>query len=40
MKWYLREGEKSAASLDYAPLPPSIVAQLEQRIGTITLAGK
>jgi phosphate transport system substrate-binding protein len=38
--WYLREGEKSAASLDYAPLPPSIVAQLEKRIGTITVAGK
>lgn len=40
MKWYLREGEKSAASLDYAPLPPSIVAQLEQRIGTISVAAK
>jgi phosphate transport system substrate-binding protein len=40
LKWYLREGEKSAASLDYAPLPPSIVAQLEKRIGTITVAGK
>jgi phosphate transport system substrate-binding protein len=36
--WYLREGEKSAASLDYAPLPPSIVAQLEKRIGTIAVA--
>jgi phosphate transport system substrate-binding protein len=40
VKWYLREGEKSAASLDYAPLPPSIVAQLEKRIGTITTAAK
>ncbi len=40
MRWYLREGEKSAASLDYAPLPPAIVAQLEQRLGTITVAGK
>jgi phosphate transport system substrate-binding protein len=40
LRWYLREGEKSAAALDYAPLPPSIVAQLEKRIGTITVAGK
>jgi phosphate transport system substrate-binding protein len=40
MRWYLREGEKSAASLDYAPLPPAIVAQLEQRLGTITVAGE
>ena len=40
LKWYLREGEKSAASLDYAPLPLSIVSQLEKRIGTITVAAK
>lgn len=40
LNWYLREGEKSAASLDYAPLPPAIVAQLQKRIGTITLAAK
>jgi len=40
MRWYLREGEKSVASLDYAPLPPAIVAHLEQRLGTITVAGK
>lgn len=40
LRWYLREGEQSAASLDYAPLPPAIVAQLEQRIGAITLAAK
>ena len=40
LNWYLHEGEKSAAALDYAPLPPSIVAQLEKRIGTITLAAK
>ena len=40
LRWYLRAGEKSAASLDYAPLPPSMVAQLEKRIGAITLAAK
>ena len=40
LKWYLHDGEKSAAALDYAPLPPSIVTQLEQRIGAITLAAK
>jgi phosphate transport system substrate-binding protein len=40
LNWYLTEGEKSAASLDYAPLPPSIVSQLQKRIGTITLASK
>jgi phosphate transport system substrate-binding protein len=40
LKWYLVKGEPSAASLDYAPLPPSIVSQLQKRIGTITLASK
>lgn len=40
LRWYLREGEKSASSLDYAPLPPSIVSQLEKRIGAITVAEK
>jgi phosphate transport system substrate-binding protein len=40
LKWYLVKGETSAASLDYAPLPPSIVSQLQKRIGTITLASK
>jgi phosphate transport system substrate-binding protein len=40
LNWYLTEGEKSAASLDYAPLPPSIVSQLQKRIGTITMASK
>jgi phosphate transport system substrate-binding protein len=40
LRWYLREGEKSASSLDYAPLPSSIVSQLEKRIGAITVAEK
>ncbi len=40
LNWYLAKGEQSASSLDYAPLPPSIVSQLQKRIGTITLATK
>jgi phosphate transport system substrate-binding protein len=40
LRWYLREGEKSAASLDYAPLPASMVAQLEKRLGTIQMASR
>jgi phosphate transport system substrate-binding protein len=38
LRWYLRNGEKSAASLDYAPLPVSMIAQLEKRLGTIQVA--
>jgi phosphate transport system substrate-binding protein len=38
LRWYLREGEQSAAALDYAPLPPEIIARLERRLGTITVA--
>jgi phosphate transport system substrate-binding protein len=40
LRWYLREGEKTAASLDYSPLPASMVAQLEKRLGTITMASR
>jgi phosphate transport system substrate-binding protein len=40
LRWYLRNGEKSAASLDYAPLPASMVAQLEKRLGTIQMASR
>jgi len=40
LRWYLREGEKSAATLDYAPLPTSMVAQLEKRLGTIQMASR
>ncbi|HEY8795945.1 MAG TPA: phosphate ABC transporter substrate-binding protein PstS [Gemmatimonadaceae bacterium] len=40
LRWYLRNGEKSAASLDYAPLPASMVAQLEKRLGTIQMAAR
>jgi phosphate transport system substrate-binding protein len=40
LRWYLHNGEKSAASLDYAPLPASMVAQLEKRLGTIQMAAR
>ena len=37
MKWALTEGEGSAAVLDYAALPPSIVPRLIERLSTIKL---
>ena len=37
LRWAYREGEASAASLDYAPLPASMVAQLDRRLATIKL---
>jgi phosphate transport system substrate-binding protein len=38
LRWAYKNGEKSAASLDYAPLPSSIVAQLQNRLKTIKIA--
>ncbi len=35
--WALKDGERFAAPLDYAPLPPALVTRLEQRIATIKL---
>ncbi len=35
MKWALTEGERSAAALDYAPLPASLGAQLMDRLASI-----
>jgi len=40
LRWAYTSGEKSAESLDYAPLPPAMRAQLEKRLATITVAGK
>ena len=37
LRWALREGEGSAATLDYAPLPTGIIPRLEQKLGTVTL---
>jgi len=40
VKWALTEGEKSAAKLDYAPLPPVMVKALIKHLDTVTLASK
>jgi phosphate transport system substrate-binding protein len=39
LRWAYKDGEKSAAALDYAPLPPAMVAQLQNRLKTMTVAG-
>jgi phosphate transport system substrate-binding protein len=38
LRWAYKDGEKSAAALDYAPLPPSIIAQLQGRLKSIRVA--
>ena len=40
VKWALTEGERSAASLDYAPLPPAMARQLVRQLGTVAMAAK
>jgi phosphate transport system substrate-binding protein len=40
VRWALTDGEKSAAALDYAPLPASMSKQLLKHIGTVTAAAK
>ena len=35
LHWYLHEGESSAPSLDYAPLPRTMITQLDQRVASI-----
>ena len=35
LKWALHDGEQSAASLDYAPLPQAFVARLDSTLATI-----
>jgi phosphate transport system substrate-binding protein len=37
VRWALTDGEKSAASLDYAPIPASISAQLLKRVDAVKL---
>jgi phosphate transport system substrate-binding protein len=36
VKWALRDGEQSAAALDYAPLPPLIVTRLGARLDSLS----
>ena len=38
LKWMLADGQKDAAALDYAPLPPAIVKQLQERIKAIKIS--
>ena len=35
MRWALTDGQKNAAALDYAPLPPALAASLTSRIDSI-----
>jgi phosphate transport system substrate-binding protein len=38
--WALHDGQKFAESLDYAPLPPKVVTQVEARLKELTAGGK
>ena len=40
VKWALLDGEKSAASLDYAPLPAAMAKRLVKQLSAVTLAAK
>ena len=39
LKWALHDGESAAATLDYAPLPPAMIARLDSLVGTINVTG-
>lgn len=38
--WAVHEGEKMAAELGYAPLPPEVVAKVESKLRSMTAGGK
>jgi phosphate transport system substrate-binding protein len=38
LRWAYSDGEKAAATLDYAPLPSSMIASLQNRLKTIRVA--
>jgi phosphate transport system substrate-binding protein len=40
VKWALTDGEKSAAALDYAPLPATMAKQIIKQLGNVSLAEK
>jgi phosphate transport system substrate-binding protein len=40
VKWALTDGEKSAATLDYAPLPAKVAKQLLKQLGSLSVASK
>jgi phosphate transport system substrate-binding protein len=39
LRWSLTDGQRSAASLDYAPLPADLAARLVQRLDSIKVGG-
>jgi len=39
LNWALTEGEQSASSLDYAPLPTDMAAKVKARVATVSLNG-
>lgn len=39
LRWAFTEGEKSAATLDYAPLPGNLATRLEARLDSISIGG-
>jgi phosphate transport system substrate-binding protein len=40
LRWALSEGQKYAADLLYAPLPPEVVTRVEAKVGQISFRGK
>lgn len=38
--WAIHDGQKAAAPLDYAPLPQAVVAKVDAKLKTLTVAGK
>ena len=38
LRWAYKDGEKTVASLDYAPLPAPMLAELQNRLKTIRIA--
>jgi len=38
--WAIHDGQATAPSLDYAPLPKAVVAKVEQTLGNLTVQGK
>jgi phosphate transport system substrate-binding protein len=40
VRWALTEGEKSAATLDYAPIPSAMSRQLVKQLSAVTVAAK
>jgi len=40
LRWALHDGERQAARLDYAPLPPSMVKMLDVRLNEINVAAR